>query len=69
MEQNPQSQVQAVTRLNPDMWFKMPPEGRDAKCVGHTYDTSKMPGVAVVIPYLKVAMGRCSLPLPHPEFA
>jgi len=45
--------VQAVTRLNPDMWFKMPPEGRDAKCVGHTYDTSKMPGVAVVIPYLK----------------
>jgi len=44
--------VKMVTDLNPDLWFQMPQERRSQKCVNRRYDISKMPAVAVIIPYL-----------------
>mmetsp|Transcript_46801 Transcript_46801/g.118579 ORF Transcript_46801/g.118579 Transcript_46801/m.118579 type:complete len:395 (-) Transcript_46801:118-1302(-) len=32
--------------------FRMPQEGRPKECIERTYNLSKMPGVAVIIPYL-----------------
>mmetsp|Transcript_17769 Transcript_17769/g.50082 ORF Transcript_17769/g.50082 Transcript_17769/m.50082 type:complete len:420 (+) Transcript_17769:3-1262(+) len=45
--------VAAVMRLNKDLWFQMPQEERDPKCIDKQYDTSKMEALAVVIPYLQ----------------
>mmetsp|Transcript_157550 Transcript_157550/g.505268 ORF Transcript_157550/g.505268 Transcript_157550/m.505268 type:complete len:302 (-) Transcript_157550:573-1478(-) len=44
----------------PDAWqrleFRMPQEGRPEACVQRTYNVSKMPSVAVIIPYLNESL-------------
>jgi len=44
--------VARVTKVNPEMWFPMPQEGRDEKCIAQKYDLEGMPQASIIVPYL-----------------